>query len=237
MPQEQNNASTVPMVPLAVDVIAFGVRPDGTATVASFERRDDLGRTVRALPGALVVQGETIAATARRALGKLGVPISMMAVMEQCIGVVDTQGRDYRLPSLSLPLIAFIAVKEHDDHIFVPLHDINAFDHPAIIEKARQVFFDKVNSTAQDSWAELAAGFLLPDEFRTAQFNQMVRAIAPDGSKISSSNLNRVLTTAMGTRVSDSNLWQANASNVLFDMLSESHKKGPQSILVSLDVE
>lgn len=192
--------SPAPLIPLAVDVVAFGITNAGELTVASIERQDEDSKTVRALPGALVMQGERIKNTAHRALSKLTADSSkespsLYTLTEQVMPVVDTQGRDYRLPSMSLPLIAFIDTPSDSD-IWVPCEEVAAFDHQDIISTARVVLARKMYSTASDSWAGLGATGILPAKFRTADFNRLVRTLGGDSVPTSSANLNRVLTSS-----------------------------------------
>lgn len=181
--------SNLPKV--SIDVVPLRVLSDGSVQVGLGIRAAEPFKGHSALPGVLLLGGETLHAAGYRALSsKTGIPESAVTVMGQ-VATFDSPDRDPRGHTLSVALFALVDPEfESKDVQWFGLDQVEnlPFDHEKIIASALKIIAGRL-------WddADLIYG-LLGQSFSTAKAHKVMVQVT--GLEVDKANFNRVLTSS-----------------------------------------
>lgn len=178
--------SNLPKV--SIDVVPFRVLSDGSVEVGLGIRSAEPFKGHSALPGVLLLGGETLNAAGNRALlSKTGIPESAVTFMGQ-VATFDSPDRDPRGHTLSVALFAVVDAGFTSKSVqWYALDKVGElpFDHDSIIASAVKVIVEKL-------WgdADLIYG-LLGQSFSTAK---VIKALSQlTGREVDGANVKRSL--------------------------------------------
>jgi len=187
MPNQQRPDGPV----ISADVVPLLVGGDGPIRVLLSKRRFQPHRGQLALPGVLILAGETVAEACLRALDtKAGVDARSVRLLRMG-WLSDSPVRDRRGHTISVSYIAVIddegapARKGNESFAIADLPDDLPFDHTAIIERCLAQARDRL----WDDAGELARA-LLGDRFTTPQAVSLLTDLDPS---FNTTNTNRLL--------------------------------------------
>jgi len=171
---------------LSVDVVPVSVGADGRLRLTLTRRQFAPHKGELALPGVLVVAGESLAQACERALAsKVG--ITETTLMDR-VGIYDSPVRDARGPTISIAHVAVVDPVQDTHAHTVPVADLPVplpFDHATIIGDVLAHLGDKLWSDG-GYWVR---GLLGPT-FSTSQFAALLADVDP---AFNSTNTHRML--------------------------------------------